>query len=64
MPLYPLVPIATTTQSLTGTDVALAVSPDALAALWEKGTDVASAATISLGEGGLFHITGITAIVR
>lgn len=53
---------ASTTEVLTGTDAAKGVTPDALAALWEKGSDVASAATISLGEGGLFHITGTTGI--
>jgi hypothetical protein len=53
---------ATTTDVLGGTDTSKAVTPDALAALWEKGSNVASAATISLGEGGYFHITGTTTI--
>jgi len=53
---------ASTTEVLTGTDTSKGVTPDALAALWEKGADVASATTVSLGEGGLFHITGTTAI--
>jgi len=53
---------ASTTEVLTGTDTVKAVTPDALAALWEKGSDVASDATISLGEGGVFHITGTTTI--
>ena len=53
---------ATTTEVLTGTGTTQAVTPDSLAALWEKGTDVASAGTISLGEGGFFHITGTTTI--
>jgi hypothetical protein len=57
-----LVELATTTEVLTGTDTARAVTPDALAALWEKGSNVASAGTISLGEGGFFHITGTTTI--
>jgi len=54
--------IASTTEVLTGTNAAKAVTPDALAALWEKGSNVASSSTISLGEGGLFHITGTTTI--
>ncbi|MBL8893864.1 MAG: hypothetical protein JNJ53_04635 [Rhizobiales bacterium] len=54
--------LATTTEGLTGTDTAKALTPDALAALWEKGSNVASAATVSLGEGGFFHITGTTTI--
>ena len=53
---------ASTTEVLTGADPSKAVTPDAAAALWEKGSDVASAATISLGEGGFFHITGTTSI--
>ncbi len=51
---------SSTTDVLTGTSTTSAVTPDALAALWEKGADVASAATVTLGEGGLFHITGST----
>lgn len=53
---------ASTTDVLTGTDTTKGVTADALAALWEQGSNVASAATISLGEGGLFHITGTTTI--
>ena len=54
--------MATTTETLTGTDTARAVTPDSLAAIWEKGSDIASAGTISIGEGGFFHITGTTTI--
>lgn len=54
--------LASTTEVLTGTDTAKSVTPNALAALWEQGTDVASAGTISLGEGGYFNITGTTTI--
>lgn len=53
---------ASTTDILTGTDAAKLATSDAIAALWEKGSDVASAGTISLGEGGFFHITGTTTI--
>ncbi len=53
---------ASTTEVLTGTDVSKGVTADALASLWEKGSDVASAGTTSLGEGGFFHITGTTTI--
>ena len=53
---------STTTQVLTGTDTTTRVTPDALAALWEEGSDVASAGTISLGEGGFFDVTGTTTI--
>ncbi|PWJ93515.1 uncharacterized protein DUF2793 [Mesorhizobium loti] len=53
---------ASTTEVLTGTDTSKGVTADALAALWEKGADVASATTTALGEGGFFHITGTTTI--
>lgn len=48
---------ATPTEQLTGTDTSKSSTPDSVAALWEKGSGVAYAATLSLGEGGLFHIT-------
>lgn len=54
--------MASTTDVLTGTDTAKAVTSDAVAALWEKGADVASSGTTSLGEGGYFHVTGTTTI--
>lgn len=53
---------ASTTEALTGTDTAKYLTADALAALWEKGSDIASASTISIGEGGYFHVTGTTTI--
>lgn len=53
---------ASTTEVLTGTAVTKPATADAVAALWEQGGDVASAGTISLGEGGYFNITGTTAI--
>lgn len=53
---------ASTTEVLTGTATDRAGTPDAIAALWEKGSDVASAGTLTLGEGGYFHVTGTTTI--
>lgn len=53
---------ASTTQVLNGTNTARAATPDSIAALWEKGSDVASAATVSFDEGGYFHITGTVTI--
>lgn len=53
---------ASTTEVLTGTNTTKGATPDAIAALWEKGADVASSGTTSLGEGGYFHITGTTTI--
>lgn len=53
---------ATTTEQLTGTSTTVASTPDSVAALWEQGGDIASAGTISIGEGGYFHVTGTTTI--
>lgn len=53
---------ASTTEQLTGTSAARFATPDSVAALWEKGSDITSAATISIGEGGFFHVTGTTTI--
>ena len=53
---------ASTTEQLTGTDATKAATSDSVAALWEQGSDVASAAIVALGEGGYFAITGTTAI--
>jgi hypothetical protein len=57
-----MVELATTSEILAGTDATRAVTPDAMAALWEKGSDIASATMISVGEGGYFHVTGTTTI--
>ena len=57
-----LVGKASTTETLQGTSTLKAVTPDSLAALWEQGANIASAGTISIGEGGYFHITGTTTI--
>lgn len=53
---------ASTTEVLTGTSAGKIATPDAIAALWEQGSNIASAGTISIGEGGYFHVTGTTAI--
>jgi hypothetical protein len=57
-----IVELATATEVLTGTDTDRAVTPDGLAALWEQGSDIASASTISVGEGSYFTVTGTTTI--
>lgn len=51
-----------TTEQLTGTNTTKYATADSVAALWEKGADIASSGTISVGEGGFFHITGTTTI--
>lgn len=53
---------ASTTEVLTGTEAAKVATPDAIAALWESGSNIASASTVTMGEGGYFQITGTTTI--
>lgn len=59
-----LINAATVSEVLTGTSTAKAVTPDALAGLWQRGTDIASASTLSLpaGGGGVFNVTGTTGV--
>jgi hypothetical protein len=57
------VELADNAETLAGTDAARVVTPDGLAAYWEKGTDNTGGATITLGDGGMFDlITSTTAI--
>lgn len=57
------VALATNADVLTGTNASLAVTPDALAAIWEAGVDNTGGATITLGDGGYFNlITSTTTI--
>lgn len=55
---------ASVTQQLTGTSTSVYATPDSVAALWQRGTDIASATTLSLPStgGGVFNITGTTTI--
>ena len=50
--------MATTTDVLTGTNATRTVTPDALAALWERGADLATAANLVIGDGGQFILAG------
>jgi len=59
----PLAGFATTTDVLTGTDATKGTTADAIAALWERGTDVVAAANTVLGEGGSFAITAGAATI-
>lgn len=49
---------------VAGTSTTLFATPDAIGGLWERGTDIASASTITLpvGGGGYFEVTGTTTI--
>jgi hypothetical protein len=51
-----IVTLADTDEVLTGTGTTVAVTPDALAALWEESTGVGWASTLALGDGGVFHV--------
>lgn len=55
---------ASVTDQLTGTSTTLASTPDSVAGLWQRGSDIASAATLSLPAtgGGVFNITGTTGV--
>jgi len=55
---------ATVAQVLAGTDTTSFGTPDSIASLWQRGTDIASATTLSLPSGGgsVFNITGTTTI--
>lgn len=59
-----LINAATVSEVLTGTSTSKAVTPDALAGLWQRGADIASATTLSLPAGGGydFNVTGSTTI--
>ena len=51
---------ASVTQQLTGTSASVYSTPDSVAGLWERGTDIAAASTLSLPAtgGGVFNVTG------
>lgn len=53
---------ATTTEQLTGTATDKLSTPDSVAAIWEQGANITSSSTITIGEGGYFHVTGTTTI--
>jgi hypothetical protein len=55
---------ASVSEVLTGMDTSKSVSPDTLAALWQRGSNIASASTLSLPAtgGGVFNVTGTTTV--
>lgn len=59
-PVDSLVSAASVSEVLVGTETGKAVTPDSLAGLWQRGTDIASATTLSLPAtgGGVFNVTG------
>ena len=53
---------ASAAEVLGASETTKAVNSSVLSAIWKQGSDVASAATITLGDGGYAHITGTTTI--
>ena len=56
------VTLASEAEVLAGTEATKLITPEVLAALWVKGSDIASASTITVGDGGFFNVTGTTTI--
>ena len=56
------VTLASEAEVLAGTEATKLITPEVLAALWVKGADIASASTMSVGDGGFFNVTGTTTI--
>ena len=63
-PVDNLISAASVSEVLVGTETAKAVTPDNLAGLWQRGSDIASASTLSLpaAGGGVFNVTGTTTV--
>lgn len=55
---------STVTEQLTGTSASVYATPDSVAGLWQRGTDIVSASTLSLPStgGGVFNVTGTTGV--
>lgn len=54
--------VASTADILTGSNNLKRVTPLGLQALVKKGADVASAGTVTFGDGAFFHVTGTTTV--
>lgn len=55
-------PTATTAEQLGGSLDTVVSTPLSVSALWAKAADVASATSVSIGDGGFFHVTGTVTI--
>jgi hypothetical protein len=63
IPAAVVIPVAATvTEQLTGTSNTVFSTPLSGASHWKKGSNIASAATITIGDGGLHHVTGTAEI--
>lgn len=54
--------LATNAEALGMSDTGRTITPSNLAAFFGKGSDIASASTITIGDGGYFDVTGTTGI--
>jgi hypothetical protein len=59
-----LINAASIAEQMTGTETGKVSTPDSVAALWQRGSDIASAATLSLPSTGgtVFNVTGTTTV--
>lgn len=63
-PVDSLIAAASVSEMLVGTETAKSATPDSVAGIWQRGSDIASASTLSLpaAGGGVFTVTGTTSI--
>ena len=63
-PVDSLIAAASVSEMLVGTETAKSATPDSVAGIWQRGSDIASASTLSLPAtgGGVFTVTGTTTV--
>ena len=63
-PVDSLIAAASVSEMLVGTETAKSATPDSVAGIWQRGSDIASASTLSLpaAGGGVFTVTGTTTV--
>lgn len=63
-PVDSLIAAASVSEMLVGMETAKSATPDSVAGIWQRGSDIASASTLSLpaAGGGVFTVTGTTSI--
>ena len=63
-PVDSLIAAASVSEMLVGTETAKSATPDSVAGIWQRGSDIASASTLSLPAtgGGVFIVTGTTTV--
>lgn len=63
-PVDSLIAAASVSEMLVGMETAKSATPDSVAGIWQRGSDIASASTLSLPAtgGGVFTVTGTTTV--